>query len=99
MSAITHYSHIENLTTQLKLALDSAHREYRHLAVAQLSAALASAAMSCQFYNTSDLQIDLVDLCGAPEVVAAFGHRNPAQDFEWVTFEKDLPAATAPSLD
>jgi len=81
---LNHYEQAANLHLQLKAALDLAFVQYRNFAVAQLAEALAASAMNLQF-SSEATYASLETHCGFPEVIAAFGYRNPCQDFEWVT--------------
>lgn len=78
------YNQAANLHLQLKAALDLAFGQYRNFAVAQLAEALAASAMNLQF-SSEATYASLENHCGFPEVIAAFGYRNPCMCFEWVT--------------
>jgi hypothetical protein len=78
------YNQAANLHLQLKAALDLAFLQYRNFAVAQIAEALAASSMNLQFSNEATY-VSLEIACGSLGVIAAFGYRNPCQDFEWVT--------------
>ena len=79
---MNHFTHATNLRNQLLAALAETHTG-RHARRAQLCTALAAAEMLLQSYPDPARLSSLEDECGQPEVVDAFGHRNPATNFVW----------------